>query len=151
MDKKNDIEMHSTHNEGKSVIAERHTRTLKNKILKHMTSISKYVYIDKLDYIVNKYNNKYHITIKMKPIDVKSNTYIDSSKEVNDKDPKFKTGDIVRILKHNAKGYVQNWSEEVFVIKTVKNITVLNGEEIFGTFCKKELQKKKKKKKSKRV
>ena len=85
-----------------------------------MTSISKNVYIDKLDDIVNKYNNTYHSTIKMKPVDVKSNTYIDSSKEINDKDPKFKIGDIVRISKYKnifAKGYVPNWSEEVFVIK----------------------------------
>ena len=92
-------EVYSTHNEGKSVIAERFIRTLKNKIYKYMTSISKNVYIDKLDDIVNKYNNTYHSTIKMKPVDVKSNTYINSSKEINDKDPKFKIGDIVRISK----------------------------------------------------
>ena len=65
-----------------------------------MTSISKNVYIDKLDDIVNKYNNAYHSTIKGKPVDVKSNTYINSSKEINDKDPKFKIGDIVRISKY---------------------------------------------------
>ena len=65
-----------------------------------MTAISKNVYIDILDDIVNKYNNAYHSTIKMKPIDVKSNTYINSSKEMNDKDPKFKIGDIVRISKY---------------------------------------------------
>ena len=64
-----------------------------------MTSISKNVYIDNLDNIVNKYNNAYHIAIKMKPVDVKSNTYIDSSKEINNKDPKFRIGDIVRISK----------------------------------------------------
>ena len=68
---KNDIEMYSTHNEGKSVIAERFIRTLKNKIYKYMTSISKNVYIDKLEDIVSKYNNTYHSTIKMKPGDVK--------------------------------------------------------------------------------
>ena len=61
-----------------------------------MTSISKTVYIDKLDNIVNKYNNTYH---KIKPVDIKSNTHIHSSKEVNDKDPKFEIGDIVRISK----------------------------------------------------
>ena len=147
----NDIEMYSTHNEGKSVIAERFIRTLKTKIYKYMTSISKNVYIDKLDDIVNKYNNTYHSTIKMKPVDVKSNTYIDSSKEINNKDPKFKIGDIVRISKYKnifAKGYVPNWSEEVFVIKKVKNtvpwiylVCDLKGEEIVGTFYKKELQK----------
>ena len=75
--KKNNIEMYSTHNEAKSVVIERFIRTLKNKIYKYMISISKNVYIDKLDHIVNKYNNTYHNTIKMKPFDVKSNTYID--------------------------------------------------------------------------
>ena len=68
------IEMHSTHNEIKFVVAERFIRTLNNKIYIYMTSISKNVYIDKLDDIVNKYNNTYHSTIKMKPVDVKSNT-----------------------------------------------------------------------------
>ena len=79
-----DIEMHSKHNEGKCVIAERFIRTLKNRIYEYMTSVSKIVYIDKLDDKVNKYNNIYHSTIKMKPVDVKSNTYINSSKEIND-------------------------------------------------------------------
>ena len=81
--------MYSTNNEGKSVVGERFIRTLKNKIYKYKTAISKNVYIDKLDDIVEKYNNTYHITIKMKPIDVKHNTYIDVKKEINDKDPKF--------------------------------------------------------------
>ena len=98
---KNAIELYSTRNERKSVaVAERFIRTLKNKIYKYMTSISKNVYIDKLDYIVKKYDNTYHSTIKMKPVDVKSNTYINSSKEINDEDPKFKTGDNVRISKY---------------------------------------------------
>ena len=82
-----------------------------------MTSISKNVYIDKLDDNVNKYNNTYHKTIKMKPVDAKPSTYIDSRK-----DPKFKIGDIVRISNYKnifAKGYVPNWSE-VFVIKKLK-------------------------------
>ena len=92
--------MYSTHNEGKSVVTERFIRTLKTKFYKYMTSESKNVYIDKLDEIVNKYNNTYHITIKLKPVDVKSSTYIDSSKENNNKDPKFKIGDIVRISKY---------------------------------------------------
>ena len=91
---KNNIEIYSTHIEGKPVAAEKYIRTLKNKIDKYMTSISKNVYIDELDDIVNKYNNTYHITIKMKPIDVKSNTYI------NDKNPKLIIGDNVRISKH---------------------------------------------------
>ena len=81
--------MYSTNNEGKSVVAERFIRTLKTKIYKYMTSISKNVYIDKLDDIVNEYNNTYHRTIKRKPADVKDNAYIDSNKEVNDVDPKF--------------------------------------------------------------
>ena len=92
--------MYSIHNEGKSVVAERFIRTLKNKIYKYMTAISKNVYIDKLDDIVNEYNNTYHRTIKMKPADVKDNTYIDFEKEVNDKYPKFNVGDNVRISKH---------------------------------------------------
>ena len=79
--------MYSTHNEGKSVVAERFIRTTINKIYKYMTSTSKNVYIYKLDDIVNEYNNTYHRTIKMKPIDVKDNTYIDFGKEVNDNDP----------------------------------------------------------------
>ena len=121
MARKNNIEIYSTHNEGKSVVAESFIRTFKNKICKYMTSKSKNVYIDKLDDIVNKYNNTYHRTIKMKPVDVKSNRYINSSKEINDKDPKFKVGDIVRISKYKnifAKVYASNWSEEVFVIKS---------------------------------
>ena len=109
------------------------------------------MYIDKLDDIVNKYNNKKHRTIKMQPIDVKDNTYNSFDKEVNDKGPKFKVDDHVRISKYKnafAKGYTPNWSEDVFVIKKVKNtvpwtyfINDLNGEEITGTFYEKELQK----------
>ena len=75
--------MHSIQNEGKSVVAERFIRTLKTKIYKYMTSVSKNVYIDKLDDMVSDYNNTYHRTIKMKPIDIKDNTYIDFKKEVN--------------------------------------------------------------------
>ena len=115
--------MYLIHNKGKSVVAERFIRTLKIKIYKYMTSISKNVYIDELDDIVNEYNT-YHRTIKVKPVEVKDNTYIDFKKEVNDKDPKFKVGDHVRISKYKnifAKGYTPNWSEEVFVIKKVKN------------------------------
>ena len=90
-----------------------------------MTSVSKNVHIDKLDDIVNKYNNTYHSTIKMKTVDVKSNTYIDSSKEINDKDPKFKISDFVRISKYKnifANVFTLNCSEEVFVIKKVKKL-----------------------------
>ena len=120
-----------------------------------MTSISKNVYIDKLNDIVDEYDNAYHTTIKMKPIKVKDNKYINTDKEINNKDPKFKVGDRVRISKYKnifAKGYTPNWSEEVFVIKKVKNtvpwnyvINDLNGEEITETFHEKELQKKKSK------
>ena len=74
--------MYSTHNEGKSVVAERFIGTLKNKIYKRMTAVSKNVYINKLDDIVNEYNNTYHRTIKMKPSEVKDNTYIDSIKKL---------------------------------------------------------------------
>ena len=90
------------------------------KIYKHMTSVSKNMHINKLDDIVNKYNNTYHSTAKMKPLHVKPNTYIESSKEINNKNPKFKIGDIVRISKHKnmfEKGYFPNWSAEVFRIK----------------------------------
>ena len=144
--------MYSIHNEGKSVVAKRFIGTINNKIYKHMTSISKNVYIDKLDDVVNEYNNTKHRTTKMKPTDVKDNTYIDFGKEINDNDRKFKVGDHVRISKYKnifAKGYIPNLSEEVYVIKKLKNtapwtyvINDLNGVEITGTFYEKELQKK---------
>ena len=116
--------MYSIHNKGKSVAAERFIRTLKITIHIYMTSISKNAYIHKLDDILNEYNNTYHRTIKMKPVDVKDNTSIDFEKKVNNKNPKFKTGDQVRISKYKnifAKEYTPNWSEEVFVTKKVKN------------------------------
>ena len=119
----------SIHNVGKTVISKRFIRNLKNK-----------------------YNNTYHSTIKVKPVNAKLNIYIDSSKQINDQHPKFKIGDTVRISKQKnvfAKGYTPNWSEEVFVIKKVKNtvswtfvINDLNGEETVGTFYEKDLQKK---------
>ena len=143
--------MYSIHNEGRSIIAEGFVRTLKNKIFKHMTAISKNVCFEVLDDIVNKYNNTIHITIKMKSIDVKDNTYVDWKKEVNDKNPKFKVGDHVRVSNYKnifAKGCTPNWSEEVFIISKIKNIVPwtyaindLNGEQIIGTFYEKELQK----------
>ena len=99
---------------------------------------------------MNEYNN-IHKTIKMKHINVKHNTYIDSIEAVNDKDPKFQAGDHVRISKYKnifAKDYTPNWSEEIFVIKKIKNtvpwiyvVSDLNGERIIGTFYEKELQK----------
>ena len=109
------------------------------------------MYIDKLDDIVKKYNNTYHTSIKVKPVDVKDNIYIYFKKEVNDKNPKFKVGDHVRISKYKnifAKVYMPNWSEEIFIIKTIKNtvpwtyiLNDLNGKEIMGTFYENELQK----------
>ena len=103
-----------------------------------MTSISENVYIDKLDDIVTEYNNTYQRTIKMKPIDVKDNIFVNIGKEVNDKDPNFLLGDHVRTSKYKnifAKGSTPNWSEEIFVIKKVKHtvpwayvINDLNGE-----------------------
>ena len=82
------------------------------------------MYIDKLDDVVDEYNNTYHTTIKMKSIDVKDNTYINTSKEISNKDPKFKVGDRARISKYKnifAKSYTPNWSEEIFVIKKIRN------------------------------
>ena len=132
--------MYSTFNEGKSVVAERFIRTLKNKIFKHMTTISKNVYFDVLDDIVNTYNNTVHKTIKMKPTEVTEDSYVEYNEYLNKKDSKYKVGDHVRISKYKnifAKGSAANWSEEIFVIKKVKNtvpwtyvINDLNSEEI---------------------
>ena len=143
--------MYSTFNEGKSVIAEIFIKTLKNKIYKHMTYIGKNVYFDVLDDIVKKYNNTVHSSIKMKPKDVKDDSFAEYFEESNKKDPKFKVGDNVRISKYKnifAKGYTPNWSEEVFVVNKIQNtvpwtylINDLNGEEIKGSFYEKELQK----------
>ena len=128
-------------------------RTLKNKIYKYMTSVSKNVYIDKLDNIVHKYNHTYHSTIKMKPADVNSSTSIDFDKKNSKEDAKFKVADHVRISKYKnvfAEVYIPNWSEEVFVITKVKNtvswtyvINDLNDENIVGKFHENELQKNK--------
>ena len=142
--------MYSTYNEGKSVVAERFIRTLKNKLYKHMTTIGKNVYYDVLDDAVNEYNNTKHNTIKMKPKDVGDNkrVYID---EHNEKDSRFKVGDRVRISKFKnifAKGYTPNCSKEIFIVDEINdtvpytyNIKDLNGEEIAGSFYDKELQK----------
>ena len=141
------MKMYSAHNEGKSVVAEKFIRTLKNKIYKHMIAVSKNVYFDVLDDIVDKYNNTYHQTIKMKPIDVKYDSYAEYNVDSNAKDPKFKIGGHVRISKHKhifAKGYTSNWSEEVFVITKIKNtvpwayiINDVSDEEIVGSFYEK--------------
>ena len=103
------------HNEGKSVVLERFIRTLKTKIYKYLTSVSKNAYIEKLDDTVNENKNAYHTAIKMKPVDTEDNTYIDFKKEANDKDPKFKVVDHVRIFKYKnifANAYTPNWSED---------------------------------------
>ena len=147
----NDINMYSTYNEGKSVVAERFIRTLKSKLYKHMTAIGKNVYYDVLDDIVNKYNNTKHSTIKIKPIEVGENNkrvYID---EHNEKDSRFKVGDRVRISRYKnifAKGYTPNWSKEIFTVDKINdtvpytyNLKDLNDEEIIGSFYDKELQK----------
>ena len=127
--------MYSTYNEGKSAVAERFIRTLKNKIFKHMTAVSKNVYFDVLDDIVDKYNNAVHRTTKMKPIDVTSDSYAEYNEDFN----KYK--------KFFAKEYIQNWSEKVFVLTKIKNtvtrtylISDLNSEKIPGSFNEKELQ-----------
>ena len=97
---RNDIEMYSTHSEDKSVVVERFIRTFKNKTYKYMTSVSKNVCVDKLNDIVNECKNTYDKTINIKPVDIKSNKYVNSSKEVNDKNPTFKICDNVRISKY---------------------------------------------------
>ena len=148
--KDNDISMYSIYNEGKSVVAKRFIRTLKNKIYKHMTAISKNVYFDVLDAIVDEYSNTYHKTIKIKPVDVKSDSFPEYNEKSNEKDSKFKVGDHIRISTFKnvfAKGYTPNWSEEIFIVKKIKStvlwtyvISDLNIEEILGSFYEKELQ-----------
>ena len=147
----NKIEMYSTYNEGKSVIAEKFIRTLKNKIFHHMTAVSKNVYFDVLDNILNKFNNTVCRTIKMKPIDVTFDSYAEYNENANVIQPKFKVGYHVRTSKHKivfAKGYTQNWSDDVFVVSKINDtfpwiykISDLNSEKIAGSFYEKELQK----------
>ena len=116
-----------------------------------MTTVSKNLYFNVLNDIADEYNNTFHKTIKMKPIDVKSGSFAEYNEESTEKDPKFKVGDHVRISKYKnifAKGYAPNWNEEVFVVKKIKDtipwtyvISGLNGGEIIGSFYEKELQK----------
>ena len=146
----NDIIMYSTYNEGKSVVAERFIRTLKNKLYKHMTATGKNVYYDVLDDVVNKCNNTKHSTIKMKPKDVKNDNKRVYIEEHNEKDSRFKVGDRVRISKFKnifAKGYAPNWSTEICIVDKINNtvpytynIKDLNNEEIIGSFYDRELQ-----------
>ena len=109
------IEMYAAHVEGKSVVAERFIRTVKKKIYKYMTSMSNSVYIDKSNDVLKECNNTYYTTIKMKPIDVNSSTYIDFAVETNDRNPKFELGDYVRASKFKdifKKGYTPDRSED---------------------------------------
>ena len=116
--------MYSTFNEGKSVVAERFIRTLKNKLYKHMTAINRNVYCDVLDDVVNEYNTTKHNTIKIKPKDIKNDNnrvYID---EHNKKSTRFNVGDRVRISKFKnifAKGYTSNWSKEIFIVNKIND------------------------------
>ena len=145
------IKTYSTFNEGKSVVAERFIKTLKNKIFKYMTTISKNVYIHVLNDIVNRYHNTVHRTIKIKPINITNDSYAEYNEDSNKKGPKLKVNDHVRISKCKnifAKGYLSNWSEEVFIVNEIKNtvpwtyaINDLNGEKVIETFYEKELQK----------
>ena len=142
--------MYSGYNEGKSVVPDKFIRTTKNKNFKRKTAISMNVYLDVLDDIVNKYNSKSHSIIKMKPIDVISDSYSEYNEDSNVTKPKFKVGDHVGISKYKnifAKGYTQNWWEEVLVVSKIKIavpwtyvISDLNGEPITGSFYEKELQ-----------
>ena len=128
----NDTRMYSTLDDGKSVGAEWFIRNLKNKFCQHISSVSKNVYIDKLDDIVNKYNNAYHSTIKMKPLDANPTIYIyiyiDLHCENIKEEPKFEVGDYAKISKYKnifANFYIPNWSEEVLVIKKLQNTVPL--------------------------
>ena len=103
-----------------------------------------------LNDIVNKYNNTVHRTIKMKPIDVMGDSYVEYNEDSNKKDPKFKVGDHLKTYKYKdifTKGYFPIWSEEVFIVNEIKNtvpwtyiISDLNGKQVIGTFYEKELQ-----------
>ena len=144
------IEMYSTYNVGKSVIAERFIRTLKNKLYKHMTATGKNVYWDVLDDIVEKYNNTINKSIGMKPKDVSDDVKAEYVEESNEKSARFSVGDRVRISKFKnifAKGHTPNWSKEIFVVSKIKNtvpwtyeLKDLNGEDIIGSFYDRELQ-----------
>ena len=119
--KNNNIESYSTCDERKSAVAERFITTLKNKIFNHITAVSKNDYFNVLGDVVDKWNKTVHKIIKMKPID----SFAECNEYSNEKDPKFKTGDRVRISKYKhifVKGFTQNWSEEVSIISKVKNI-----------------------------
>ena len=147
----NAIEMYSTYNKGKSVVTERFIRTLKNKIFEYTRAVSKNIYFDFLGDIIDKYDNTVDKTIKMKPIDVTSDSYAEYNEDSNVTKPKLKVGDFVRISKYKSifvKGYTQNWSQEVSVINKIKDtvpwayvISDLNGEKFAGSFYEKIIAK----------
>ena len=147
----NAIEMYSTYNKGKSVVTERFIRTLKNKIFEYTRAVSKNIYFDVLGDIIDKYDNTVDKTIKMKPIDVTSDSYAEYNEDSNVTKPKLKVGDFVRISKYKSifvKGYTQNWSQEVSVINKIKDtvpwayvISDLNGEKFAGSFYEKIIAK----------
>ena len=123
----NNIEIDSTYNEEKPAVAARFIRTLKNKIFKHMTSVSTNFYFDLLDNIVNKYKNTVHKKLKMGPIDLTSDFYAEYNEDSNEKDPKFKVGDRVRISKYKnifAEGCTQSWSEEVLSLAKIRHCSL---------------------------
>ena len=140
--------MYSTHNEGKSVIAERFIKTLKAKIYKKVTANNSKSNPSYLNKIVDQYNYTYHHSINKKPINADYSALTEKI-ETNSKAPKFKVNDRVRITKYKnifSKGYTENWSREIFIIDSVLKtnpwtykIKDLNGEKIIGSFYEKEL------------
>ena len=143
--------MYSTFNEGKSVVAERFIRKLKNKLYKHMTATGKNVCYDVLDDVVNEYNNTKHNTIKMKPKDVRNDNKSVNIDEHNEESARYNLGDRVRISNFKnifAKGYTPDWSREIFIVNKINdavpytcNLKDLNEEEIIGSFYDREFQK----------
>ena len=140
--------MYSTHNEGKSVIAERFIKTLKAKIYKKMTASNSKSYLPYLNKLVHQNNNTYHHPIKKKTIDADYSALTEKI-ETNSKVPKFKVNDRARITKYRnifSKDYTKNWSREIFIIDSVLKanpwtykVEDLNGEKIIGSFYEKEL------------
>ena len=144
----NDILMYSTHNEGKSVIAERFIKTLKAKIYKKITANNGKSYLPYLSKLVDQHNNIYHCSINKKPINADYSNLTEKT-EINHKAPKFNVNDRVRITKYKnifSKGNTENWPREIFVIDSVLKtnpwtykIKDLNREKIIGSFYEKEL------------
>ena len=153
------IKLYSTENEEKSSVVERWNRTIKTKMWKRFTEQNSTQYLKMLPDIINKYNNNYHSSIKMSPIETskkknESIVYYNfySNLKATKTKPKFKGGDRVRISKYKRKtfdkGYTPNWTEEIFIISEVLNsnpytykIRDRQGEEIVGSFYEQELLK----------